>query len=130
MKILARIGLRWLGRTVYGSLVPFPAEHLTGAENYLVDLWRIAPKKIALVHTLLAILMYLSPPLILLTPHFLAGLTPRQNNEFQARLIRSRFFLLRTITYGVRGHALVAILREPSARAWLLKKEQPLKISA
>jgi hypothetical protein len=115
--------LRWLGRTVYGTFLPLESAYLSGAENYLSDVWTVAPKRVALLHTLLATFFLFIPGIILRKFKLIFQLSQDDRELFQIKMIGSRSYLLRTMIYGIRGHALVAILRDPNAREHALTLE-------
>lgn len=117
--------LRWLGREVYGSFVPLEGNgSLRGAEDYLSELWRTFPKRIALSHTLLCVAVMVLPCLTKsLRPLFLLNRSAK--NHFASHLLRSRLYLFRLIAYGVKGHALVATLRTAAARDSLVESSSP-----
>lgn len=108
---------RWLGGEVYGAFLPLHSHQ--GAKDYLVDLWRTAPRRVALSHSLLCLIVCGLPPVILFTPKLLPSLSAAEKERFVNRLLRSSFYWFRVIGYGVKSHALVAQLRYPAARAEL-----------
>lgn len=114
--------LRWLGRGVYPSFLPTP--HTAGAETYLEDMWNHTSKKVALLHTGLAMLISLSPFFLLGKLKLFPYLSPKDKQRLQDKLLFSRIYLVRIIGYAVRSHALVAILRDPKAREALLTKSK------
>lgn len=118
--------LRRLGRVSYGAFLPLDSdEKLVGASTYLVDAWRTAPKSVALAHIVLCAAVYLLP--LVIFPYFrpLSLLAPASRDKFVKELLQSKIFFLRLVGYGVKGHALVAILREPIARRSLESQSLP-----
>lgn len=112
--------LRWLGRGVYTGFVPINPSCTQGAEEYLVDLWRSAPKRVAFVHTALALTVTLLPFLFLRRLKLFPSLLPKEQERMILKMMRSPIYLFRLIAYGVKGHALVAVLRHPQARRMIL----------
>ncbi len=107
--------------------MPLEGKCVEGAQNYLVDVWRDAPLRAALVHTALAWILLFLPLLILRKPKLFSGLSRSDQKLMQERMMHSRWYLLRMTAYGVRGHALVATLRDKEARAFFLRVPKPLK---
>jgi hypothetical protein len=116
-----KIFLRWLGRSVYTPFVPVTSSACQGTERYLEDLWDHAPWRVALLHTFLALIVQCLPVLVLGRPVLFSMLSKPNQEKFQQRLFRSRWYALRLIGYGIKGHALVATLRDPKAREELLQ---------
>jgi len=106
-----------LGRAVYAGVVPVAVEYRRGAETYLPELWAKAPWRVALTHTGLALVTLLLPPVVLRTPRLFSALPNSEKERMITTMMRSRIYLLRLIAFGVRGHALIAILRDEKARA-------------
>jgi hypothetical protein len=104
--------LRRLGREVYGGFVPVDTSMLSGAEGYLPELWSEAPFRVALIHTLLAIVVSLFPLFLIGRPRRFGKLSQVNRLKMIGKMMRSRFYLMRLIAYGVKGHALVAVLRK------------------
>lgn len=109
--------LRHLGRVSYGAFLPL--EDLSGAENYLVDVWKHFPRSVALAHTVLCLGVYFLPVFTYLRP--LSLLPSKARDQYVQELLNSRVYLFRLIGFGVKGHALVAILRVKNARESLAK---------
>lgn len=119
--------LRRLGRVSYGAFLPLGSDELLeGASNYLVDAWKSSPKSVALAHTILCATVYFLP--LFLFPYFrpLSMLAPASRNKFVNELLQSKLYFLRLVGFGVKGHALVAILRDPIARQALQKSPELL----
>ena len=118
---MVKRALRWLGRHAYESWIPrredVPA---SGAERFLEDLWRDAPARVALGHTLMAAATCVLPVVLLRTLRPLPFLTRDEREVFLTRLLHAPVYALRILGYATRGNALVAILREPEARTALL----------
>jgi len=113
--------LKWMGREVYGAFLPLDAPHkLVGAENYLPDIFRSTTFSVGASHTLLCVAVFFLPVFSrFLRP--LGLLTREEKDRFVTRLLTSPLYLFRLIGYGVKGHALVAVLREPVARQAITK---------
>lgn len=108
--------LRGLGKEVYGGLVPLEDSLLEGAAGYLPDLWNEAPLRIAMTHTVLAIMISLLPLFLIGRPRRFGRLSAGDRVKVMEKMMRSRFYLLRIVAYGVKGHALVAVLRKTESR--------------
>ena len=108
---------RRLGRVAYGSFVP--ATDLVGAETYLEDIWCQGAKVVALTHGLLALTVCLLP-LLMGSRKTLFTLDSKRREVFLGRILTHRTYLIRLIGMGVKGHALMAILRFPGSRRELL----------
>ena len=121
--------LRWLSREVYGGLVP-TTEPLQGAETYLIDLWKRAPFRVAATHTALAIAVLVLPLFVLGKLRLFPQLSRADKAEMQKRMARSPRYLFRLIFYGVRGHALVASLRDPLGRKSLLPRLERKRVAS
>jgi len=115
--------LRWLGRNVYGTFVAMPSPLNEGAETYLESLWLDAPRSVAAMHTLLAIVTMCLPPFLLFKPKLLSGLGEGDRHSFVQRMMGSRLYPVRLMAYGVRGHALVAVFRNPRTRQHFFAKD-------
>ncbi len=112
--------LRWLGRGVYPAFLPTEGGIPAGAERYLEDLWRQAPRFVALGHTALALAICCLPPFLLGRLRAFPAL-PQEDRERMLRgMMGSRWYLLRVAASAAKGAALIAILRDPEARAALL----------
>ena len=90
--------------------------------NYLGDLWQHAPRRVALTHTLLAIFVCLTP-LLFGRFRLLPWLAPAEQQELLGRLLRARNYFLRMIAFALRGHALMAALRDAELRVQLLPQK-------
>ncbi len=112
--------LRWLGGSVYPAFVPVEGEGRAGAERYLGDLWRDAPRLVAAGNIALAGFVCVSPLFILGRPRLLPSLSEADRKRLLSRMMTSRFYLLRVAFQACKGSALIAILREPAARRSLL----------
>lgn len=122
----ARRVLRWLGRHAYGTWIPAgEPQHLRGAERFLEDVWRDAPRRVAAAHTAMAIATCALPLLVLRTLRPLPWLGRRARDTFARRVLGSASYPLRLLGYAMRGNALVAVLRDPDARAALLGTPPP-----
>ena len=104
-----------------------------GAETYLVDLWTKAPRKVALTQTALAILLLLSPFYVQGKLLLYCWLSEKNKEKLQSAMTHSRFYFIRLVLYGIKGHALVATFRDPSARSSYLRRslsfeKEPLEI--
>lgn len=128
MQTFVRKLLRRLGSVVYGTFFPVPGQNL-GAERYLEDLWRDAPARVALVHTLLAVFVFFAPPFIVGKLRTLAGLSTNEHEDFQRHLLHSPFYFIRLAGYAVRGHAMVAALRSPDTRRRVLKRPSHTRVA-
>ncbi len=103
--------LRWLGRAVYGTFVPLQGP-LEGAESYLETLWRDAPKRVALIHTLVAFMVMWLPPLVIVKFKPLCFLSHGDRERFQQKMLHSKYYVIRMLALAVRGHALVSTFRD------------------
>lgn len=109
--------LRRLARVSYGAFLPLDNEaKLEGASSYLTDAWKSLPPQVALAHTVLCAVVFFLP--LFLFPYFrpLSILPSASRDQYVKELLTSKIYLFRLVGYGVKGHALVAILREPAAR--------------
>lgn len=96
-----------------------------GVERYLEDLWREARWPVALAHTLAALLMCAAP---LALGHALRPfpfLSSDEQGALLARMLRHPWYPVRLLGFTIRGHALVALLRDPVARAGVLGDPHP-----
>jgi choline dehydrogenase-like flavoprotein len=87
-------------------------------ERYLEDMWREAPARAAAALTAAAILVAAWVRLSVFSV-FRADSESRRTDPAR-RLLDSRFYPVRLLAYALRGHALVAALRDPAARQALL----------
>lgn len=92
---------------------------------YLCDLWKIAPKRVAFAHTVLALIPLFIGPFLLKKPCLYPALALEQKEQIQHKLMFSKWYLLRLVAYGLRGHALVATLRDEKVRTKILQ-DSPL----
>lgn len=113
--------LHWLSLEIYPSFLPVYPEWGNGAKTYLSDLWSDAPLKVALVQTILALIVLIMPMALLMKPKLFSSLPIHDRSEVIRRMSSSRIYLIRLIAYGVKGHATVAIMRDPLARNGLTK---------
>jgi hypothetical protein len=120
--------LTWLGKEIYLGFVPVDPALSRGAENYLVDLWAQAPRSVAVIHTTLALIVWMLPIVVLKRPVLFHQLSTPDQEKMIRRMKTSRIYLIRLIAYGVKGHALVAVFREPSARRQLLQPVAPTPV--
>lgn len=110
----------WLGGEIYGSL--FPVSSLEGAQSYFLELWNRAPKKVALTQAILLLFMAVTPLILFGRLRLFPTLSRAEKESIWSRLQSSRVYALRLVAYGLRGHALMAILRDPAARLEVLSK--------
>jgi hypothetical protein len=110
-----RVARVWAGH-VFAALVPVSEGVPPGAETFLEDLWRTAPWRVALSCTLAVVVIALSPPLLLGRPALFHTLSPADRERLLARWARADAYLLRMLLTGVKGQALVAVLRDPACR--------------
>lgn len=110
-------GLFHLSESVYFPFVPIADPRaVSGARTYLRDLWSGYRWNIAFVHTAICAFMYFLPVLILGKAKTLPMLGAAERELFLKRILESRLYPLRLLGYGVKGHALMAVLRDASLR--------------
>ena len=123
--MIGRSVLRWLGRNVYPAFVPDGA--CAGAERFLEDVWRDAPRRVAFAHTAMAALTCLLPMAMLRTLRPLPFLPAAERERFVARALAAKRYAVRVMAYAMRGNAFVAVLRDPTARARMLGDASALR---
>jgi len=114
-KLLSSLSRGWAG-SVYAAMVPVAPGPAPGAEGFLVDLWEVAPMRVALATALGAWLIALSPPLVLRRPTVFPRLSPDDQERLLTRLMAADAYPVRLLFYGVKSMALVAVLRDPATR--------------
>jgi len=106
--------LNHLSENVY--LAFFPSDFgISGAQTYLWELKSRVPMKAFLIQVVLALFVYLAPVLYLELP--LPLLAVKRKELILRKLMNSRIYLFRLIAFAVKSHALMAVFREPDARA-------------
>ena len=115
----AATAARGFAGEVYAGFVPVgdgvPAE----TRRFLDDLWRDAPIRVALATTVGALAVQLSPPLLLRRFTVFTRLDADERERLLARWMTADAYAMRLLFYGVKSMALVAVLRDPQARAAL-----------
>jgi hypothetical protein len=115
--------LRWLGREVYGAVLPAPeGAGAEGAERYLEDLWRDAPRFVAFGQTMLALAVCLLPPILVKRFCLFPSLPCEEQERMLRRMISSRWYLLRWAGQACRQIGLIAVLRDPAGRKAMLNR--------
>lgn len=116
--VLSRIARVWAG-TVYAAMVPVRDDGVPdGAATFLEDLWRTAPLRVWLPSAAGALLIALSPPIVLGRFTLFHRLSAADRQRLLEKLMTSRPYTTRLLFYGVKSQALVAVLRdEPCRRA-------------
>jgi hypothetical protein len=115
MTPLARLTRVWAG-SVYAAMVPVLPGPGAGATTFLEDLWREAPRRLALASTVGVLLIALSPPLVLGRLTLFHRLRRDEQERLLGKLLGVRSYPLRMLVFGVKSQALVAVLRDPAAR--------------
>lgn len=112
--------LEALSFRVYTAFLPVSDEAASGARYYLTDLWTDAPLSGAVLHTVLATGLFLSPFVFFVAFKPLGFLGSTQQERWDLRLSRNSLYPVRLAYYAGRGHAFVAVLRETAARKEIL----------
>ena len=113
--------LGWLAGRTYPAFLPSPATFSSpSGRNYLIDLWRDAPRRVAWAQTLMVCLLFFLPMLLRYRLAFFPYLKDAEKEDFLSRLMRSRFYFLRIFVYALKAQALCALLRDPAVRAEIL----------
>lgn len=113
--VLAR---RWAGG-VYAGFVPVSADTPDGAADFLDDLWRVAPARVALAATGGALLFSLSPPFLIGRLRLFHQLDEAERERLLERAMTLRPYPLRLWFFGVKSMALLAVLRDERCRETL-----------
>lgn len=117
-RILSAFSRRWAG-SVYAAVVPVTPGVPEGAATFVEDLWRVAPVRVALLTTLGALAVSLSPVVVIGRPTLFHRLSPADRERVLERMMRARPYVFRLLFYGVKSMALVAVLRDPECRRQL-----------
>lgn len=97
-------------------MVPATSRIPGGAERFLEDLWRVAPRRVALGSTLAVLAIALSPPLTLRRWAVFHRLSADEREAALRALLTVRLYPLRLLVTGVKMQALVAVLRDEDCR--------------
>jgi len=122
---VASAAARGFAGEVYAGFVPVRDEGAVGervpaeAQRFLDDLWRDAPIRVALATSVGALLVQISPPFLLRRFTPFTRLDADDRERLLERWMNADAYPLRLVFYGVKSMALVAVLRDPEARAAL-----------
>lgn len=117
-RMLSVVCRRWAG-SVYAGFVPVDPDVPAvpeGAASFLEDLWRVAPRRVALATTLGALLVCFSPVFVIGRPTLFHRLAVADRERLLQRLMTARPYPFRLWFFGVKSMALVAVLRDPDCR--------------
>lgn len=117
-RLLSVVSRRWAG-SVYAGFVPVHPDVPAvpeGAASFLEDLWRVAPRRVALATALGALLVCFSPVFVIGRATLFHRLTVDDRERLLQRLMSARPYPLRLWFFGVKSMALVAVLRDPACR--------------
>jgi hypothetical protein len=87
-----------------------------GAERFLEDLWRVAPRRVAFGSTVAVLAIAISPPLTLRRWAAFHQLSADERDAAVRILLGFRFYPLRLMVTAVKMQALVAVLRDDDCR--------------
>lgn len=118
--MLTRLGRR-CGGSVYAALVPVDNAIPEAASLFLEDVWRVAPWWVAVGNWVAVLLVCISPPLVLGRLACFPSLSPDDKERLLQRFSRVRLYPVRLLFSGVKGMALVAVLRDQRIRQTFTK---------
>ena len=109
---------RWAGG-VYAAIVPVTGDVPDRAATFLEDLWQVAPVRVALLTSVGALAVCLSPIVVIGRPTLFHRLSEADQQRLLERMMEARPYVFRLLFYGVKSMALVAVLRDPECRKHL-----------
>jgi hypothetical protein len=121
-RVLIRLGRR-CGGSVYAAFLPRGEFVPDAAATFLEDVWRTAPWWVTAGNVLGVFVLCLSPPLVMRRLACFPSLSPAEKEEFLRRFARIELYPARLLFAGVKGMALVAILRDEHLRRKLTTSE-------
>jgi hypothetical protein len=89
------------------------------ASRFLEDVWLVAPWWVTVGNFLAVFVLCVSPPLVMGRFTCFPSLSAGEKEEFLKRFSRIRLYPARLLFSGVKGMALVAILRDENIRKML-----------
>ena len=101
---------------VYAAFVPVGEQTPEETQRFLDDLWRDAPIRVALATSVGALVVQLSPLLVLRKFTVFTRLDRDERERVMTRLMTADAYVVRLLFYGVKSMALVAVLRAPDTR--------------
>jgi hypothetical protein len=121
---LGRLAGGWAG-SLYAALVPTGDSVPETAKTFLEDVWWQAPWWVALGNTLAVIVVCLSPPLLIRRFAVFPSLSRAEKEACLQRFASVRCYPARVLFSGVKGMALVALLRDAQIRRTLIQGMSP-----
>ena len=97
-------------------MVPIAEGVPEGAARFLEDMWRVASLRVSVPSIAGALLIALSPALVLGRLTTFHRLTPADRQRLLSKLMTARLYPVRLLFYGVKSQALVAVLRDERCR--------------
>lgn len=120
--MLIRLGRR-CGGSVYAAFVPVGDSVPETATRFLEDVWLVAPWWVTAGNVLAVLILCVSPPLVIGRFACFPTLSVEEKEECLKRFSRIRLYPFRLLFSGVKGMALVAILRDERIRKLVTKGE-------
>ena len=112
---------RRCGGSLYAAFVPVGDSPPEAATRFLEDIWLVAPWWVTVGNFLAVFVLCISPPLIMRRFVCFPSLSTEEKEEFLRRFSRIRLYPARVLFAGVKGMALVAVLRDENLRKMLTK---------